>query len=155
LIKEVEKKFQLKFNQKLRDLVFEKEVTISNVIDHIYKKTGIEKEKIIKKISMGNKLPGKKILIELCLFFDVSINYFLPPYSIFLREFRESYSLSISKLSKMIGISRQLLHQYENGEKLPSVKNFYIISKFYNKSIENIINYEIKQYKCSVCEEGK
>jgi len=140
---QITKRFELNFNTKLLELIEERKYSLDGLYDILAQKTGLGNLEIKNKISKDSKFPGKKITTELCLFFDVSIDYFLPPYAIFFRDYRKKYDISISKLSRILGISRQLLHQYENGEKLPSIKNFYIFSKFYNEPLEKIINYKL------------
>jgi transcriptional regulator with XRE-family HTH domain len=144
---QLEKRFELNFNKKLLHLINERRYSMERVVHILAEKIDLNIAEIKEKLNNDSKFPGKKITTELCLFFNVPINYFLPPYAVFFRDYRKKYDVSISKLSRILGISRQLLHQYENGEKLPSIKNFYIFSKFYDEPLEIIINYKINEMK--------
>ncbi len=60
-----------------------------------------------------------------------------------LRRLRTDYGLSRSKLSEQIGISSNLLAQFEEGTSEPNLISMKKIADFFNVSFEHLLGYKV------------
>ena len=60
----------------------------------------------------------------------------------FLAELRKEKNLTQDKLGEHIGVTNKTVSRWENGNYLPPVEMLQILSKFYNVSINEILNGE-------------
>lgn len=56
-----------------------------------------------------------------------------------LRSLRNERKLSLTKLSKEIGVSRQVLASYENGTSMPNIAPFTAIADFFGVSADYLL----------------
>lgn len=60
----------------------------------------------------------------------------------FLAELRKEKNLTQDELGEQIGVTNKTISRWENGNYLPPVEMLQILSKFYNVSINEILNGE-------------
>lgn len=60
----------------------------------------------------------------------------------FLAKLRKERNLTQDELGERIGVTNKTVSRWENGNYLPSVEMLQILSKFYNVSINEILNGE-------------
>ena len=60
----------------------------------------------------------------------------------FLAELRKEKNLTQDELGEQIGVTNKTVSRWENGNYLPPVEMLQILSKFYNVSINEILNGE-------------
>lgn len=59
-----------------------------------------------------------------------------------LKKLRKSKNLNQLKVATDLNISRESLSYYENGRRNPDIQTLKTLSKYFNKSIDYIINGE-------------
>lgn len=64
-----------------------------------------------------------------------------------MRELREKYGLTQAQLGEKVGVSRQAINAIETGKYDPSIWLAYDLAKFFNKSIEDIFDFEGSERK--------
>ena len=67
-----------------------------------------------------------------------------------LKELRKSKKITLDKLSKLVNIAPNTISQYENDKREASYETLAILSKFYNVSIDYILNNQQKEKKHGV-----
>ncbi|MCQ4022745.1 MULTISPECIES: helix-turn-helix domain-containing protein [unclassified Ruminococcus] len=60
-----------------------------------------------------------------------------------LKNLRKKHNLSQEKLAEKLGVSRQAVAKWENGDALPDIMNCQKLSELYRISIDELINCEI------------
>lgn len=56
-----------------------------------------------------------------------------------LKNLRTENNITMQELSDKLGLSRQIISNYENGRKLPNLYSLVQISRFFNCSIDSLI----------------
>ena len=60
-----------------------------------------------------------------------------------LKNLRKKHNLSQEKLAEKLGVSRQAVAKWENGDALPDIINCQKLSELYKISIDELVNCEI------------
>lgn len=60
-----------------------------------------------------------------------------------IKTIREKANISLNDLSKNIGISKNVLMLYEEGNKQVNVNNIIKICNYFNEEIDNLVSYTI------------
>lgn len=60
-----------------------------------------------------------------------------------LKNLRKKHNLSQEKLAEKLGVSRQAVAKWENGDALPDIINCQKLSELYKVSIDELVNCEI------------
>lgn len=59
-----------------------------------------------------------------------------------LRELREMAGLNRKTLGELIGLSKNIIGQYENGEKEPSVKSLVELADYFHVTVDYLLGRE-------------
>ena len=62
-----------------------------------------------------------------------------------LKELREDKDISISKLLKLLNVSRTTYYNYENELTFPSFSTLFTLADFYNVSIDYLLGYKCRK----------
>jgi len=65
----------------------------------------------------------------------------------YLKRLRTEHQLSQEKLGEQLGLSRQSISKWEQGNSAPDIDNIMKLSKLYNVSVESILNGEEDERK--------
>lgn len=57
----------------------------------------------------------------------------------YMKELRENKRLSQKEVADILGVSRQAVSNWERGRTLPGLKDLYVLSRIYGKTINEII----------------
>jgi len=60
-----------------------------------------------------------------------------------IKTIREKANISLNDLSKNIGISKNVLMLYEEGNKQVNINNIIKICNYFNEEIDNLVSYTI------------
>ena len=60
-----------------------------------------------------------------------------------IKTIREKANISLNDLSKNIGISKNVLMLYEEGNKQINITNVIKICNYFNEKIDNLVSYKI------------
>lgn len=60
-----------------------------------------------------------------------------------LKKLRKKHNLSQEKLAEKLGVSRQTVAKWENGEALPDIINCQKLSGIYSISIDDLVKYDV------------
>ena len=72
-----------------------------------------------------------------------------------LISLRKINNLSQEELAERIGVSRQTLSKYETGESLPDIDKCMQLADVFGVSLDDLVNYECKEYDLAVPPRGK
>lgn len=64
-----------------------------------------------------------------------------------IRYFREKYSMTQEQLGKLVCVTKVSISCYENNKRKPSLETIICLSKIFNITVDDLINY--RQYKTS------
>lgn len=56
-----------------------------------------------------------------------------------LKEFRESKGYTVEELADMVGVSRQIIYDWEKGKSYPNVFNALKLAKIFGVSVADLI----------------
>lgn len=59
-----------------------------------------------------------------------------------LIQLRKQHNFSQEELAEKVGVSRQTLSKWENGESIPDIEKCKIISDTFNVTLDELVNYE-------------
>ena len=66
---------------------------------------------------------------------------------IFLKQLREEKGIELEDLTKYIDVPVKTIEKWENGKRLPKMRDFALLSFWYEMSINELINGERKSMK--------
>lgn len=72
-----------------------------------------------------------------------------------LWKLRKKKKLTQEQVAEQIGISRQALAKWENGESIPDVMNCSRLAEIYNVTVDNLLKFDAEQYGVPVPPKGK
>lgn len=122
--------------------------------EELGRRLGLSKQ-TIGNYEQGRRDIGHYHLLELSRIFKVPISYFYPtaeddendrqlnlPYKLYsLRKLREG--LTMQKLASDLGVSRDLVSDWESGAATPSVGELKALAAYYQIGIGYLLNYEV------------
>ena len=62
-----------------------------------------------------------------------------------LKQLREDHDISVDTLLKLLNVSRTTYYNYENEITFPSFNMLFVLSDFYNVSIDYILGHKVKE----------
>ena len=65
--------------------------------------------------------------------------------SVNLNTLRKQMGYSQEEVAEKIGVSRQAVAKWENGETVPDLDNTVALAELYGVSIDNLMNYQAKK----------
>lgn len=72
-----------------------------------------------------------------------------------IRRLRQVNQYSQEKLAEKLGVSRQAIAKWENGETSPDLTNFVELAKLFHVTLDNLINYSEDEYGLGIPPKGK
>lgn len=59
-----------------------------------------------------------------------------------LQILRKLNKLTQEEVAEKVGVSRQAVAKWENGDSIPDINNCVLLSKIYDVTVDNLVNYE-------------
>ena len=75
--------------------------------------------------------------------------------SVNLNTLRKQMGYSQEEVAEKIGVSRQAVAKWENGETVPDLDNTVALAELYGVSIDNLVNYQAKKEGLQIPPNGK
>ncbi len=75
--------------------------------------------------------------------------------SVNLTHLRKHYKYSQEYLAEQIGVSRQAVAKWENGETLPDLENCIALANLYNVTLDDLVNYDPVKADLPIAPKGK
>lgn len=72
-----------------------------------------------------------------------------------IKRLRVLNQYSQEKLAEKLGVSRQAIAKWEKGETFPDLTNFVEIAELFQVTLDNLVNYDEKEYGIGVPPRGK
>ena len=72
-----------------------------------------------------------------------------------LYSLRKLNKLTQEEVAEKIGVSRQAVAKWENGETLPDIEKCSLLAELYDVTIDDLINYSKKENRLNVPPKGK
>lgn len=72
-----------------------------------------------------------------------------------LAHLRKYFKYSQEYLAEQIGVSRQAVAKWENGETLPDLENFMALANIYNVTLDDLVSYDSKITGLPIAPKGK
>lgn len=72
-----------------------------------------------------------------------------------LYSLRKLNKLTQEEVAEKIGVSRQALAKWENGDTLPDIEKCTQLAELYGVSLDSLVNYSQKEHKLNVPPKGK
>ena len=72
-----------------------------------------------------------------------------------LSTLRKFHGLTQEQVAEKVGVSRQAVAKWENGDSIPDVINCVALAKLYNVTLDDLVNYEESQNLLPIGPKGK
>ena len=72
-----------------------------------------------------------------------------------LYSLRKLHQLTQEEVSERVGVSRQALAKWENGETMPDIEKCVLLAELYNVTLDDLVNYTKDELGLSVPPKGK
>lgn len=72
-----------------------------------------------------------------------------------LYSLRKLNQFTQEEVAEKVGVSRQALAKWENGETLPDIEKCSLLAELYDVTLDSLVNYSKKDYKLNVPPKGK
>lgn len=72
-----------------------------------------------------------------------------------IKRLRQSNQYSQEKLAEKLGVSRQAIAKWENGDTSPDLTNFVEIARLFQVTLDDLVNYSENEYGLGVPPQGK
>ena len=72
-----------------------------------------------------------------------------------LSTLRKLHGLTQEQVAEKVGVSRQAVAKWENGDSIPDVINCVALAKLYNVTLDDLVNYEESQNLLPIGPKGK
>ena len=72
-----------------------------------------------------------------------------------LYSLRKLHQLTQEEVAERVGVSRQALAKWENGETMPDIEKCVLLAELYNVTLDDLVNYKKDEMGLCVPPKGK
>ena len=72
-----------------------------------------------------------------------------------LYSLRKLHQLTQEEVSERVGVSRQALAKWENGETMPDIEKCVLLAELYNVTLDDLVNYTKDEMGLNIPPKGK
>jgi len=72
-----------------------------------------------------------------------------------LKHLRKKFKFTQEEIAEKIGVSRQAVAKWENGETVPDINNCLALSKLYEVTLDDLVNYSNEEDEVDIRPKGK
>ena len=72
-----------------------------------------------------------------------------------LYSLRQIYEMTQEEVAEKIGVSRQALAKWENGDTLPDIEKCTLLAELYNVTLDELVTHSKEEYNLNVPPKGK